>query len=76
MKVTISLPEELVAVDAETQQRGQSRSGLIRVALRHHLSADALDERTEALESLRRSFATGDWGDETAEQLISAERSR
>ncbi|MFI5046408.1 MAG: CopG family ribbon-helix-helix protein [Acidimicrobiia bacterium] len=77
MKVMISMPEELLAaVDAEAERRDQSRSALIRAALREHLVTRALDDREAALQSLRHAFAGGDWGDQTAEQLIRAERER
>ena len=77
MKVMISISEELLAlVDAEAARRDQSRSALIRAALREHLTARALDEREEALQSIRRAFATADWGDQTPEELIRAERDR
>jgi metal-responsive CopG/Arc/MetJ family transcriptional regulator len=77
MKVMISLPDELLAdVDAEATRRDQSRSALIRAALREHLARQALDERGAALQALRRAFAAGDWGEQTAEQIIRAERDR
>ena len=73
----ISMPEDLLAaVDAEAARRDQSRSALIRSALREHLTARALDEREAALQSIRGAFATADWGDQTAEALIRAERDR
>ncbi len=71
----ISLPEDLLAdVDAEATRRDQSRSALIRSALREHLAKQALDQRQEALESLRR-----DWDvplPDSPEGLVRAERDR
>ena len=75
MKVMISMPEELLAaVDAEAERRDQSRSALIRAALREHLVTRALDDREAALQSLRRAFAGGDWGDQRPS--VRAERER
>ena len=74
MKVMISVPDELLAeVDAEATRRDQSRSALIRSALREHLARAALDERSAALEVLRRNFRGGTWN---AEELVRAERAR
>jgi metal-responsive CopG/Arc/MetJ family transcriptional regulator len=75
MKVMISLPDELLAdVDAEAARRDQSRSALIRAALREHLARRELDNREEALQALRRTWSTR--LPDAPEELIRAERDR
>jgi len=70
----ISLPSELLdALDAEASRRDQSRSAVIRAAVREHLARSALDERREALDRLRKSFGRVPT---TPEDLIRAERAR
>jgi metal-responsive CopG/Arc/MetJ family transcriptional regulator len=75
MKVMVSLPEELLAdVDAEAARRDQSRSALIRSALREHLAKRSLDHREEALEALRRTWSTP--LPDSPEELVRTERDR
>jgi len=74
MKVMISMPEELLErLDEAARRRDQSRSALIRSAVREHLAHVALDERREALERLRTSFRAVD---ASPEVLVREERAR
>jgi metal-responsive CopG/Arc/MetJ family transcriptional regulator len=74
MKVMISMPDELLELlDEAARRRDQSRSALIRNAVRAHLAHVALDERREALERLRTSFRGVD---ASPEALVRDERAR